>query len=321
VTAVSLTSFVIRPDVRQRLRVFPKPRIATHLELLAPPLSNRYSLVGTAFDYLLRFYVRRLNPKAKEERWVAEAGLSKLGTQATSHMHYDIDAEELSFSGDNGTWETGQGILKRAKAAYERYLVSGSITDALLESVIGLARLDVVYRSGFVDENLGKAYREDIRDLRKLISLVDSAEFRAKNVCLLNPHFGVGSRLIGGADADLLIDGALIDVKTTKNIELSREHFDQLLGYLVMHEIWGANGLKRKPRISKLGIYFARYASLQVFDAKDIVRDEQYLGFVRWFKEAVEQRAAKRHNKRMQRTRQSVTHFAKRKMRATLPCR
>jgi len=31
-------------------------------ELLAPPLSRDYGLVGTAFDYLLRFYIQRLNP-------------------------------------------------------------------------------------------------------------------------------------------------------------------------------------------------------------------------------------------------------------------
>ena len=227
---MSLTSFVNRPDIRARLcEEFPKPRIETDRKLLAPPRSKRHSLVGTAFDYLLRFYLQRLNPRARERPWVAERGFEKLAIQTTGEMIYDIDAEELSFPDDNGAVTTGRRILHRARAAQQRYIASGSITDSLLESVIGLAQLDTVYRAGFVDENLGVAHREDMRDLRKLISLVNPSEFRAREMCLLNPNFGAGSRLIGGADADLFIDGTLIDVKVTKNMELTRDHFNQLL--------------------------------------------------------------------------------------------
>jgi len=75
---MSLTSFLERKDVRERFRQeFDMPRMKTKRELLAPPLSNRYSLVGTAFDYLARFYVKRLNPDAITKAWIAERAIRK----------------------------------------------------------------------------------------------------------------------------------------------------------------------------------------------------------------------------------------------------
>jgi hypothetical protein len=288
---MSLTSFLELKDVREKFRQgFVKPRLPKERELLAPPLSSRYSLVGTAFDYLLRFYVQRLNPKAKQSGWVAEDGLQKLEMQAEEKIVYDADADELLFPNHNGSLRTGQRVLKRGRAEYDRYMAFGKITDSLLKAVIGLAQLDVVFRSGFVDESLGLAHAEDIRDLRNLISLVKPNEFSARRICLLNPEFGIGSRLIGGADADLFIDGMLIDIKTRKNVELKREDWNQLLGYLALHELWGIGGLKRKPRISKLALYFARHAYLQVFDVKEVVNIKDFSKFLGWFRDRVEQR-------------------------------
>jgi len=56
---MSLTDFIKLPDVRARFRAeFPKPNFDVQQELLAAaPNGNNYRLVGTAFDYLLRFYM------------------------------------------------------------------------------------------------------------------------------------------------------------------------------------------------------------------------------------------------------------------------
>src|SRR5574341_1537102 len=74
---MSLTSIIEIKDVRERFREeFRKPKFGVKKEILAPPLSNRYSLVGTAFYYLLRFYLQRLNPNTFNERcWVAETAV------------------------------------------------------------------------------------------------------------------------------------------------------------------------------------------------------------------------------------------------------
>ena len=48
------------------------PSLVVTKEMAAPPLTENFSLVGTAFDYLLRFYIERQNPKAVTRKWVAE---------------------------------------------------------------------------------------------------------------------------------------------------------------------------------------------------------------------------------------------------------
>ena len=50
---MSLTSFIKAKDIRDRFaQEFEKPRLVESRELLAPPLTKSYSMVGTAFDYL-----------------------------------------------------------------------------------------------------------------------------------------------------------------------------------------------------------------------------------------------------------------------------
>ena len=91
-----MSTLLARPDVRQKFREeFPKPILIANKELLAPPLSKRYSLVGTAFDYLLRFYLERLNANSTQRRWIAEAGLAKLGETCRSIV--DVDTTETTF--------------------------------------------------------------------------------------------------------------------------------------------------------------------------------------------------------------------------------
>lgn len=69
-----------------------------------------------------------------------------------------------------------------------------------------------------------------------------------------NPHFA-GSAAIGGADADLIIDNQLIDIKTTIKKTLRREWMWQLIGYLLLD--WDD-----AHEISGLGLYSSRHGVL-----------------------------------------------------------
>ncbi len=49
---MSLTSFLNKKDVREKFREeYPKPRFDIKKEILCPPLTQDYGLVGTSFDY------------------------------------------------------------------------------------------------------------------------------------------------------------------------------------------------------------------------------------------------------------------------------
>jgi len=243
---MSLTKFVQEKDVKERLRQeFQKPKFSVKKDLLAPPLTTRYSLVGTAFDYLLRFYVQYLNPEAVAKEWVAELSLTDLlSPLLTNVVVSSATGRVVSFTETEQT-RRAQRIIEQAKRAHSEYLSSGEITDKLIKNTLLLAQLDPIYRARFVDENIGTVHKEDVADLRNLISIVDPDVFRARRLCLLNPTFG----------------------------------------YYVLHEIAGVGELRPKPEVTKVAIYFSRYAHMYVVELHEVIDRQAFPGFVRWFKD------------------------------------
>jgi hypothetical protein len=69
----------------------------------------------------------------------------------------------------------------------------------------------------------------------------------------LNPRFE-GSILLGGADADLIVDGVLLELKTTKAAVPARPELWQLAGYALAD-------LDDEYGICKVGFYFGRHGS------------------------------------------------------------
>ena len=223
---MSLTSLLLNRDVKDKFASeFFYLKFSFRKSPLAPPLTNHYSLIGTAFDYLLRFYVKRLNPHAVEKQWVAESAF-KL---------FISPMDEIVYS-------KAEQILKEAKSNYAKYLKTGKLTEELLKSSLKLAQLDPFHRR-FLDQapswalQLGIIDPLDVKDLKQLIALVEPAVFKTKRRCLLNPTFGKASKMVGGADVDLILDDMMLEVKTTQFPEFKREHFDQLMGYYTLSRL------------------------------------------------------------------------------------
>ena len=266
---MSLTSFLEEiPDVRERFQQeFKKPKLVAKRELIAPPLTTNYSLVGTAFDYLFRFYLQHLNPNTvARDYWVA-----------------DIAVERLAHGHDSGLYVKSKAIVATARKNLDSYLLSGKIEEGLIISALRLATLDPIARAGRGHEMVGLADKGDGQDLKNLISAIDSNLFASKNLCLLNPTFGLASELVGGADADLVIDDTIIDIETTKNLTLDRRAFNQVLGYYILHQISGVSGLSPKPTITKIAIYFPRFGYLHVMPISELINPSSFPEFVQWF--------------------------------------
>lgn len=281
---MSLTSFLQNQDVKQRFRQeFVMPKMAVKQKILAPPLSNRYSLVETAFDYLMRFYLKWLNPNAVTSQWVAELVLSYPLSPLLEEPIIELKSGKVVEFKETEVTRKVQLIIEQAKADYADYLSLGQITDQLIKSALRLAQLDPIFRAAFIDEELGKVYKEDVDDLRQIISHVEPRFFKASRLCLVNPTFGEASQLIGGVDVDLVIDDAFIDIKTTKTLKLERDQFNQLIGYFVLPEIAGVGGLIPKPAITKVEIYFSRFGCLHIMDLASVIHTETLSGFVDWF--------------------------------------
>ncbi len=262
---MSLTTFLEKPDVREKFgSEFQKPKFQVKKNIVASPLTKNYSLMGTAFDYLLRFHIQYWNSQFVENQdWTAETALIYLSDEYL---------------------EKGEIIVKQAKVNLNRFLETGNCDDELVKSAALLAGLDPILRRGVGKEYIGLVDKQDMQDLRNLISTVDAQIFKAQNRLLLNPMFGKASQMVGGADADLIIDDMLIDIKTTKNLELPKVYFHQLIGYLTLYRLSGVIESKESlPEINKLAIYFSRHSYLHIIEVESIMSKEKFTQFSEWF--------------------------------------
>jgi hypothetical protein len=141
----------------------------------------------------------------------------------------------------------------------------------------------------------GHVDKKDVLDLKNLLSIVNPADFKSENVCCLNPSFYYSSRIVGGADADLIIDNTLLDIKTTKHFTFTRQYFNQLLGYLALivieRQFFNHPDFKKKRpedldphynwvincKIERIGVYYSRFGHLQSINISDIFPDEGIL--------------------------------------------
>ena len=253
-------------------------------EILAPPVTKHYSLVGTAFDYLMRFYIKHHNPKAITKEWVAE-----LSQERMKEIGFALNSQRHPIPIDNNLLAKAEGMLSKSKKAYSNYIQIGEMNDELIKCTILLAHLDTFFRARIIDEDFGIVDGGDVIDLRRLISIINPDSFKAKELCLLNPTFGEASELIGGADADLVMDNVLIDIKTATQLELKRDHFNELIGYYTLYKIGGIPDAPVEPNIENLGIYYSRYGELYTFPVTDAIPAGKFPFFKEWFKDRAAQ--------------------------------
>jgi hypothetical protein len=305
---MSLTYFVTRPEVKARIKPLrPQPPRRIDTPLRVPVRTSHPRLVGTAFDYLLRFELQRRAPHAVAARWVAEHA-PDCYWQPNFFADLWVNPHEVSLEvaeeAAKKEAERARGVLDRAKAAHASYLKrkrpTPSAREDLAAHALRLAKLDVVYRAGISWWARGEMYNsgqpdlsrpelaweeadpEDVKDLLALLAVVPFDDLLDDQVMLLNPNFGETSERVGGADADLIAGDMLIDFKTTKESEAKVEYVDQLLGYLLL-----ARHRRRAeptfPEVKRFGLYFSRHGHLWVRDASFWTSHPDFPELERWF--------------------------------------
>ncbi|MBN8639700.1 MAG: hypothetical protein J0M07_30565, partial [Anaerolineae bacterium] len=180
-------------------------------------------------------------------------------------------------------------ILEDAKKQHDTYLATGHVTDSLLRSCLLLAQLDPIFRRKTVVPDLGQIDMGDLIDLRRLLMKVPSDLFRVHSICLLDPSFDVGSVLVGGADIDLVLDDALVEIKTTKEPRLQQDHYNQIIGYYLLSRLGSISGAPKSHIINRVAIYSARFATLHVFPIEEIASQATFASFAQWFAARAEQ--------------------------------
>jgi hypothetical protein len=254
----------------------------SELPLRAPPLTTHYSLVGTAFDYLLRFELERRNHRVVVKPWVAEHAveLAQAGSEVEDFtvLRWPAEANRTELTNSFAS------SLAGAKASYANFirLAEPSPNDyqAVAAQAIRLAKLDPIYRAGYIDLDPLAFDPADVTDLTTLLRLVpfsDSMRVCLDRSVLLNPTFGRFSTGIGGADADLVAGDALVDIKTTKNPQL-KPHLAQIVGYSVLAEAYRREEMPDFPELRQIGIYYARQGFLHQISLETVRSARDYSG-------------------------------------------
>jgi hypothetical protein len=287
---MSLTSFLDMAEVKLRVKPLrPKLPRKINASLKVAPRSNRYMMVGTAFDYLLRFELQRRAPYAISERLVAEDASGMMCGPAW-FMHLSPDSTSMPpEEEEEATRDMANrvgNVVEKAKAAIATYLTiqeSGSSTQAdLAGHAIRLAKVDEFCRAGQLNPTFEDADPEDVEDLLGLLAIVPFDALIHPQIMLLNPTFEEASLLVGGADTDLVTGDMLVEFKTTKASEMQAGDLDQLLGYYLL-----ARHNRRSnpafPVINRLAIYFCRHGLLWVQSATTWTEHPQFSETEEWF--------------------------------------
>jgi hypothetical protein len=272
---MGVKSLIAGPPFHEKfLSTITRPNGKLDKAILAPPLTSNYQLVGIAFDYLLRFYLERLNAGSKTSIWAAEEGVLLL------------DALE----GTSDKYETAKSHLDGARNLYQSFIQDGLLTDELISGALRLAHLEGTRRSGAFNEADFETFDErDIADLTRLMSLVREQDFSSRKACYLNPTFG-STR----SNADVIIDDKLIDIKTTKHLVLDRRHLHQLVQYYILLSLEGIDVGHKRPlnyfeeecEVNRICIYFSRHGYLHRMKVGDLIDSEMLPDFIRWYIEA-----------------------------------
>lgn len=240
-------------------------------------LETKYDaqLVGFSFDYLARFMIARK--------------ISRNKIQATEHLVADAGLHALLKNGEVKGFDV-EGAHKSCKNTIHAY-INGDSDDfgSLIRSAVFLSRLEHVYRSRLLPtreylegwfENVPNTINQD------LTQLCNDFETEFMNILVhddsevvFNPCFGRASEIVGGADADIYIDGALYDFKTTKKNGYLSNDVMQIVGYYLLDRINTEqfNGKPVGSGIKTLGFYKARFGEIELVDVSKLPNLETHV--------------------------------------------
>ncbi|MDQ2728446.1 MAG: hypothetical protein M3Y91_11420 [Actinomycetota bacterium] len=218
--------------------------------------------VGAAFDYRLRFWFQRPRIKALLAAASAMAAYPPPGTGG--HVRFDslaIDLDDFLDANDpRGRFLEAGDERKLAWFCYVLALYEVPYRTTAIRTAANNfgahpsdGELDVLAPGPALDDlcaligAFGDRYGDTLRPTR-LVAV---------------PPFALSWRL-GGADADLILDGCLLAIKVTKAPTMRREVAYQLIGH-VLADTTDAHG------IDSAGFYLARVPALLVWPVEELL--------------------------------------------------
>jgi hypothetical protein len=221
--------------------------------------------IGTALDYQLRF----LLGETSLDRLVARQGAARLATywagrDGLPQGYVELTQRFAVMTRASRTWarpETPQGRRELAQLSYVLALYEqcfrGPMSDTWPLLKLG--------KGASLKKVLGSIRDDALDDLTQLTELFveTQPELMTSTQRIFNPTFAASIGLMG-ADADLVVDGRLLDIKTKLHGDIRRVDLWQLLGYALGD--WNdAHG------ITEAGFYFSRQGVQVAWDVSTLM--------------------------------------------------
>jgi hypothetical protein len=270
------------PDCRDALRDMRDDLPNLTGRTIAPP-GRASSTVGMALDYRIRLYFEPPQVETLVAWEGATMAAREILGQRPKGYRESRDGELLRWSGARHTapaafFRAFSAFLERHPPTRERLPGPQELRLARYCYVLGL--YEEVFRIGYTwpPSYLGGLAPD--ADARAVLAIVPDA--RVKDIArisggcqkvlspyldrpyVLNPTFA-GSGHVGGADADLILDGRLIEIKTTADARLDQGWLLQLLGYVLLD--WDD-----EYKIDGIGVLYARQAALARWRLDEVLR-------------------------------------------------
>jgi hypothetical protein len=290
------------PHLRQMSREINKSmRCFDGLEYFKHPDLYTYSVIGTAVDYRVRSFFT----DAPYLAWPVQNGL------LTFKYVWTIDVDGRTIV--NRFWgkpaEKLVPLFNRYSREFfkelrpTRRILSPRSEQMLCRYCALLARLDHFRRGQ--DYYFWETMESGRFDIEGCLRLTEprwiedisqtAAAYQKKHAALIRTfskvHHGkplTGSVDVGGADFDIVIDGCLIDIKTTVRPKISTENLRQLVGYWLLD-------YQDRLGIRAAAVHLTRQNHEQRFEISDLLRHgSPFSGLRKAFRTELRKPAAKR---------------------------
>jgi len=228
----------------------------------APPEGVNPGTIGTAFDYRARLCWAPI----EWETTVAAGGTMKvfgLGRADLGVLAFELQEELARVASERCGEDLADELEERvsrccyALALYEQFFrtLAAAASSPLLE----------LGKRATIEDVLAIAPQAAVEDLSAMARLLcTSYPELVGQEAVLNPRFD-GSVEIRGADADVIVDRTLLELKTTRQDSFERvNHVYQLLGYALLD-------YSNQYKLQVVGVYLARRGLLVRWEIAELL--------------------------------------------------
>jgi len=268
---MSLTSLLKIPIIhREFVSKITMPKVdKKSWETLIPRRTNDPAKMGIAVDYAIRFWLEKKHRGVQVNSLVAELAITR---------------DVIGFSLDK------KAQIKRIVEQALAYIKSAkALDDSFCYWCFQLANLDILYRQQIMPKSIPMIPNtSDIKELKDLIALAIKNWPIPNSYCLLNPTFGDASQIVGGADADVIQDGTIIDIKCVAEPSIS-DVVVQLIGYTSLYSAGSIDKLPTGEGIDKIGVYYVRHGKYLEWEIGEICSWQEVKALYLFMETMVEQ--------------------------------